>query len=901
MSSDTTRGGKKKKLAAVKIVKDNPVLSSTITKLVADKKRGRNNNDKKKIEAYSRNKLEKISSAIKGRIGNIESILQLFPDIELAIQILVSSILSPKNMTANEMLYKVDTNAFPTDVLMNMLDAVKKHIEKEYKLESKLSTIVRQVLFDTGSYPIAIIPESSIDEIINKGITVSKEDLETLIDDSGSPVGLGFLGNPTKARQTNTVKEGLSMETFTNGSGSYSVYKATIKREPNSKKTTEINELNLSIEVYDNYELLKFPRIIEANKRKKARSFISNKALGLEDYDFRDLFLDDDIELREQVNINPKSKTLRKSVYKPLVLKLPSESVIPVHVPGDPQDHLGYFVLIDEHGNPITKNTKTGTESLGLQKLVEEGQNSVGSYLIEKARSNLAGNNKSKEIVLDDLTTVFGEIVENDLKDRLKNGIYGDNIEVTAADDIYRVMLYRSLSNHSTRLLYIPEELVTYFAYKYYPNGTGKSLMDDLLIISSLRAIMLFSKVMATVKNSIAVTTVDLKLDENDPDPMKTIETIMSEVLLTRQQYLPVGINNPNDLVDWIHRAGIEFTFSGHPGIPDVQLEFDTKKMNHEVPDEELDELLRKQTIMSLGLNPEIVDNSYSADFATTIVANNLLLSKRIMQFQEAFNPHLTDFVRKICINDPLIREQLKNLISSDRTKILEKFKNEEDLNVKTGTGTEDKADAWLIEYFINHIEIELPKPDIATIENMKESYASYKEALDEALDAWVNTEIVDMQVAGDISDYIDPIRSIVKAYFLRKWMADNNYMPELAAITSEDDGGKPAMNIYDLNADHLKALMESAMGFVKNSSKFKSKIDEKLEKLDEEDEEEDYNTDEETPPENDEVEEEPVDEDLETGEDENIAGTGKEEPGEETPPKEETGEEEPNIEVPEE
>ena len=56
---------------------------------------------------------------------------------------------------------------------------------------------------------------------------------------------------------------------------------------------------------------------------------------------------------------------------------------------------------------------------------------------------------------------------------------------------------------------------------------------------------------------------------------------------------------------------------------------------SHIKPDTELEEELDKRAIMALGLTPEIVDTGFSPEFATTVVANNVLLAKRVIRIQE--------------------------------------------------------------------------------------------------------------------------------------------------------------------------------------------------------------------------------------------------------------------------
>ena len=421
-------------------------------------------------------------------------------------------------------------------------------------------------------------------------------------------------------------------------------------------------------------------------------------------------------------------------------------------------------------------------------------------------------SNDNKNLTLDQAAKIYSDIVESDLVERLKNGIYGSGAQIAKNEDVYRIMMARTFANQYTRLLYIPVELVTYFAYKYYDNGIGKSMLDDLKILTSLRSILLFSKVMAMAKNSINVTHVAMTLDPNDPDPQKSIEESIHEVIRMRQQYFPLGINSPNDLVDWVQRAGIEFSFEGHPGIPQTKFDFDNKTLNHQIPDNDLDELLRKQTLMAIGLSPETVDAGFTAEFAVTVVKNNILLSKRVLQIQQIFTPQVTDNVQKIALNDHEIINEIITILTESEG-LLEKTLTAEEK--ESLAADKNKFYHDFSELVISSLDVDLPKPDITTLDNLSQSFDEYQTALDKALEAWVNTDILNENVAGELNGSVDVIKQTLRAYFLRKWMSENGFMPELNDIVSTDEDNKPMINIESMMTSHVEGLTRSSVEYL--------------------------------------------------------------------------------------
>jgi len=218
--------------------------------------------------------------------------------------------------------------------------------------------------------------------------------------------------------------------------------------------------------------------------------------------DLNRVFKDPQDIRKPHYRVKTETETSRRSIGRPLILKLPSESVIPVTLPNDITNPIGFFVLLDNNGYPITKNTSNFNEG-NLNDLLQNNTN-LSSLLIEKTRQSVGST--CKKIDFNQAVSLYTQIMETDLINRLKNGIYKTNMNVAMNQEVLRIMLARTLKNMQTQLLFIPSELVSYFAIKYHSNGVGKSLLDNLKILTSLRAVLLFSRIMGEIKSSIALT-----------------------------------------------------------------------------------------------------------------------------------------------------------------------------------------------------------------------------------------------------------------------------------------------------------------------------------------------------------------------------------------------------------
>lgn len=808
---------------ALKLVQSSPETAAILSKLISPATLDQIDIKKKNADhSINRGQLNAISETTKSRIRDNEDITNVFPDIELAVQILVSSILSPKDMVKTDVIYKSAEPFLPAELLLKMAEVVKSHMEGHYKLLPELQVMLRDPLFNTGSYIKAVIPESVVDEVINQNQQISTESITDIYTDSKTIRGLGILGNAGVSAHQSAMES-----IFANNTP---VAIDPLVRIMDGQKNIALEHL----EITDNFQFLKMPKVVERVISKTIRSRIAtNRKISLEalsnlnpdqakkisSTDMRQLAYKGNDRQSQTFLVLKDGKTgKRKSVGRPLVLRLPSESVIPVFIPGDEKKHIGYFVLVDVDGNPVNRNSvDTMSDGLaGLNNINQTSQNQTGqgqsmsSYLLAKAKNNMAAQNEA--ITMDRMTQIYASIVENNLMERLTNGIYGKNVKISNNEEVYRIMLARSLSSKFTRLIYIPAELTTYFAFNHFPNGIGKSYLDSVKNLTSLRAILLFSKVMAQVKSAISLTHVGMTLDPNDPDPQKTIEIAKHEVLKMRQQYFPLGINSSGDLVNWIQRAGLEFSFEGHPGLPQTKFDFQTKTLQRDVPDNELDELLRKQTYMTFGLTPEVVDEGFNAEFATTVVANNILLSKRVMQLQSIFTPQLSDYARKIVTNDQVIQAELMEILIQNKGLV------EKSLTDESKAEYNNDVDAFMqsvLDTFVEGLTLDLPQPDITALESQSEAFDHYSEALDKALDSWISSTFMTSDLAGDMGSNIDSIKAVVKAHYLRRWMADNGYMPELNDIVTADEDGKPNIDIYEMNKTHMDGLLRSCASFI--------------------------------------------------------------------------------------
>lgn len=788
-------------------IKDNKNLEAVISKVVRDPSGTKTaTGGTSRGAAPSEHLMEMISDRTAYNTNEAYSMSQLQPEVELAEQILVSSILSPNDLTKQELNYNVEEGSMDSKLSQGMLDVVSKYFTKAYRIDQLLDTILGDCLFKTGSYPLLVLPESSIDRAINSNSRITTESLSDTLTSDLKPRGLGILGDPGKETASGAGLESLLSINEAPSGDTYSVE-------------------SLGFDITDNPSVLKVPFVYDKMLQDKVATAYSYNQIGLESKakkEISDKELVSSIYKKRRFGNVPilpiEEGTPEENIGHPLVMRLPSESVIPVHVPSNPDDHVGYFVLLDNLGNPITKALESDyyrNMQTNLRSMAD--QNSPEHTTLNQVMSQTYGQDSSRIKDPDEaaLVETYTGLVEDELLKSLKNGVYGDTVEVSRPQEVYRIMFSRLLANLDTRVLYVPESLMTYFAFDFNSYGVGRSLLEKSRLIGSIRSVLLFANTMASIRSSVGRTRLNLQLDPEDPDPTRTVEYLVHQYLRTSKASMPLGESNPSDIVNWLQEASIDLQVEGNPRYPQTKLDVEDNARDVTRPDEDLEEKMRKRQIMAWGISPETIDMSTEADFATSIVNSNLLFSKKVLMYQNKFTAMLSSFVRCFVRNSGNLADKLSKVIEENKKNLTDKEK--------------EKSHGEIINDFLEHLIVELPAPDSSSLENQFEAYEMYEQALDMALEAYFSPDFLTRNNMGDLSDSIDEVRMALKAHFLRRWQRNNNMMPELEDLVTFDETDGPALDLMSDQKEHILALAKSVEKYLKEINKAEKKRQERM------------------------------------------------------------------------
>ena len=742
--------------------------------------------------------------------------LKLFPDLELAAAIYASLVVSSGDLATNKIVVSSNETILLPDVKAKLLRIVETELKAGYTLVDKLDELVIELLVGKGSVARVTIPENTLDDFINGRTPFNREvALEaeaSIIGADGDIVNLGILGS-IKDKPIGDI----SLE------GDHTFFTQTELKVRREKDHT-IPEL----EIIDNFHCLKYGKLRQTESESSLETVLYGKPLSTganpekstgvavnadevlpDDVDGprirrKDIFSTVKVSESKVAELHSDQYATRESITRPLTFDIPAEAVIPVITPGRPDNAKGYFVMLDDKYNFLTLSTRKCEKETSIHGQLTSGK--VDSETKGKISGYLGANKRSDELNAGEVAfRRFKEVIERDMADRLNTGIHsGTSFEITENQDIEYLMFLRSLAGKKTKLLFLPAEMVAYYALKYDEQGIGQNVITDLKELNNMRGTLLFSEVMATIKNNLRTTNVHLDIDPNDPDPSKTIKIATAEVMKTRAMDLPTNMSSISQLGDWIQRVGYTFSFSNHPGLPQVKFDFTDETIERNTGNsDEIMETIRDQQYNAFGLTPEIVDTGLDVNFATTDQANRKFLLKRIRKTRGILSRVLSKEVLHIVRCDPYIMRQLNSTLA--------------EVKVKDPDGKVISPDE-LLSKFLQTMVVALPNlEEDNNITTQAELYENYADALDIALEPWLSEEMYDRAVFGDdLPELLETLRFQIKGHYLRDYQTKTGYFSELGDMTTLDSNGDSYMKMGDIIPEHVIGILNTAKDFYK-------------------------------------------------------------------------------------
>lgn len=819
--------------------KDNIATKAIISKLTPDnqaQKFVRNHGDQGVSPLFE--SLGKLSSTITASSNDAENIFATLPDTELTMMVVVSAIVSPNDMRSPEFTWSYDAPEIPPEIGGKFVSILSDYFEGPYNLKKLLPKALEAALFRTGSYPLIVVPESSVDDMINGRSAISTESVSNLLDANHVLKSRGILGPNDKQLKAASIVKRSGIESMLNGFTS------------SANIDSNVDSL---VQVTDNINALKTPLLFDKYRETQLRNRLA--PVGLESlYDIGNLEKayrqNRDVSHKEMMRVLPSSKASRAPIGHPMVILAPSDAMIPVHRPSAPDEHLGYYVLLDDLGYPLSN----ATDSNYYQQLKNMNQNKTDeatSSLLKRSRFlSEGGNMNANDTTLDALNQSYAVMLEMDLLERLRNGIYGEAVDIERPEEVYRIMFARLLANQRTQLLYVPAELVTYFAFDYNTLGIGISLLEKSKFLAGIRSMLTYATLMGQLSNSVPRRNITITPDESDMEVDKTIDLVMNEYQRINNSALSFDGGKPLDIINGIRNSNTSVNVVGNPAFPETQVSVEDTATSRQLIDMAFDDEMKKRHGMALGVTPDLVDSTSEIEFAVQSINSNLLFTKRNALHQEVAETHMVDHVCKYTRNSGALMTDLIKAVRACRDEINANQRTQDELaNVddlmdglddtdETGKAPVEEADPYsfvdlatvvkdksreegltvtphddeiselaLIDMFLDTLKISLPAPDSTKLSNQIELYSQFVTAVDTVLPAYVNVEMLEYKLGDEGRDAAPMIITMIKSYFHRQFLAQNNIMPELRALVLPDGDEEEILNVLTVHEQHLDSL----------------------------------------------------------------------------------------------
>lgn len=714
-------------------------------------------------------------------------ILQLMPEVDKAIKLIVASCFAPNDLSPKEVSVTFEDKSLTEEDSGRLSTFATEFFQEKLNLKTAAPDWVYQFGYESGSTIFAVIPTQSFAKIQDESFIGSESFIREVIEPLSKETIFGFGDTRNNASQIRVDVKGLesfSSAIILNTLKDTEEDEAKLKliKKPESNPYTE--KLISKIVGVESLSLTDNPAILEANSKVKEK--VDKRTDDILKKVFGQVPKQESIV---SVDPNPVVDEKNKDGYgDPILVRLPPESVSIIHTPGNPSDHIGYLVLLDVNGTPISAVTndeshmnKTTDYNSNQGNIFAQVYNAYGVNTGNRGVSNEETNSK-----------IYNQIVTQHLKNRLDSAGYS-NIALGNSDAVMRCMFFRFMQAKQTRILFLPKQLVAYMTLEMDQNGYGVSQLDKIKFNLALKMTVQISKVLAALKAGMDKRSINVKFTENMmEDPEYFFQNVMREYAQKNTMAFSI---DPNVVQTQIIDKSISIKGTDIPGMEQFDLtnEPDTRSTGVDIGD---DLLTYIDKAIQNGLDvPASAMNSLSEDeYARSIVTTNLFFAMSIGIKQDIIVKCISYLLRIYAKYSQTFRDKLRDTLEGDKNKP----------NTKT---IDDVSDTGFdLDDLISKLTINLPKPNVAPSKAQFEAL----EAMISAFQTTINALYSDDAIGKD--DTLGPVIRTIRARLLSANV--RNYLDGSGMNTTELPDTDFAGIIGELNVfldalDNIKKMMD--------------------------------------------------------------------------------------------
>jgi len=849
------------KMPKLNALNKDPVSRSILSLLTPE------GNQKKEPKSPSANAqipkstLERISKITSTTIDANRELMEAVPGAFKALSILQSAILSPRNLTTINLTYDSAPYEGRNNDLNNLLlNRVKDYVENNYKITGRLQDILADILFYKGSHAVALLSSSALDNIINGHVKASMEALSDEYKD-GEFITRGYLGDNDSTLANGTRRASLE---------------SLIAGDAPLMTNDVVADPRYNITVTDNDSVLRLPQLKAALARnamaKKVRVPVglrkrAQRGYGIESLDangvpknkdgsdsktsmvkslssqqyadiYNELFKQREYQQTDLVEVRRDDELTQENVDAAMWLNLPPESVVPIHMPGNPRARVGAYILLDADCNPLS----TAMDENQYQDTMQNSSDTADAIdgvkgIIAMAQEFKEGNSAGKSMV--EFRRKIDDDIERDLVQRMANGTFGQKVALGLTAEIKGMMQARALRNLKTKVLFIPEESLVYFAFDFNKYGIGRSLLERSRLYASMAMANVISTTMANISASTNVTTLGIQLDPDNAEPDATVESIVTNHLNgNRSMSSLIGARNPRDVVNIMDEASVLVKTSGHPGYPDIDVDVSYDKRSITPPDPEWNDRLLEILWNMWGVDPALLTTNNATQFAVEHINNNALFRKSTGLQRTMLCDTLSELAQKITFKSGDLMNDLYELIMENKKlwaptskKGKEQLKELKEEHPEIENNDESLANFILVN-FINSIRLTLPEPLEGDTEDQNRMYDTYRERFDKSIKDCFPDEVLSYMIDGGDTSKFETWRQNLVSHKMREWMAGSGSYADMTALCEVGDDSNAAITLLAGMVNYNEQTLKGIIEYLKMSNKVKGEIKASFDKL---------------------------------------------------------------------
>jgi hypothetical protein len=688
-------------------------------------------------------------------------LIALAPEIGRADSILTSSILSPNDLQKNDLNFECSIEGLEDDETLTteINNLLNDHFNNNLKLNDKLPKWVSEILFESGAKAILCLPPQITDNMFDS-LNPRQHSHESLQDTVNKLMNHDLFNNNDLliANEQYNIQSSILDKSHYNQLISLEVFSA-------------VKQACVSNEDLIDSGILKSPKILSSLINPLLQSFIdSNEELSLfklsTNLDVLNYSTESKTLMRTKFNNalvkkfkgdervtryvknthHPieepimsildycyKDKDLRYEQNKkihPTLIELPTESVIPVCIPGSVSEHLGYFILLDEFGYPLSIRNELNNSNYCKPGTVDS------SYRL--LFNDLCSDRNINQTVMEQ---IFDHVFSTVTNFKLKSlGI--ENIKLIKYDDLNKVLFYRLLGKKRTNILFVPEILLTYFAFAYTDQGCGQSKLDDLKFALAVKTTLLMANMVASMNAAVDHHRIEVNIDPKETNPEKLLHDLR-EIYISNN--LPVPSLNPWETANNVVRRSLQIVPKNIPGMTDFDVSVGsgeprrgTTQVGSEVFDH-INEMIKD----GMGVPANALDKLPEEEYSRSVATNNILFARQLTEYQSVVIYNVSKIIRTYLSFDVALQTKLLEIIQKAPN-----IKDSKRFNMKK---------------LIDNITLTLPSPQLAPD---KSKFSEIKEFTDAIRDL---TDMIYPEELDVDNESIKEGRKVMKAFFRQK------------------------------------------------------------------------------------------------------------------------------------